>query len=524
MTLIDEAFLNKINGFPPSTYAFRGQADGSWQLHSSATRRLIRYLGSDRSIQSREYARLYATYHTDELIEPARTAGFGVDDGLEVSDLQLLAKLQHFGAATGLIDFTWNPLVALWFACKPGENDDRAGKVFVANLNDPNKFGRVSNKPEDQSIKTIFSSENGSDDRPFYWEPTPLGTSNFRILRQRSVFVIGRPLVPDNVVEAIEIRASDKKSIMAELEERLDINERTLFVDIHGFSTVNHADAPIRLMNDPQTHLFRGNQLSQQRDYAKAIESYDRCIELESEVRELYFLRGSAKAEMKDYTGAKQDYDLAVVHRDRPYLNWGANSILIIDPDLHRILFNRANAKVELQDYEGALEDYDAAIQNNPEPFRTDLGPIYFNRANVKSLLPRFEDAIEDYDEAIRLGSLNAYFNKGNVLVKLGRFNEALQCYDKYLQERDQKPSATNTRNAIKEILEKIGSRKFETTIKNLNGPVLVQIAGYSQEAQIFPFQGNIGNTGNFGGLGLRGGDGYSGQGGFTVQVGGSKG
>jgi hypothetical protein len=35
----------------------------------------------------------------------------------ELSNLELLLELQHYGAATGLIDFSRDFLVALWFAC-----------------------------------------------------------------------------------------------------------------------------------------------------------------------------------------------------------------------------------------------------------------------------------------------------------------------------------------------------------------------------------------------------------------------
>ena len=55
--------------------------------------------------------------------------GLGVEDGREVSDLQLLAKLQHFGAATGRLDFTWSPLVALWFASDEYELIKMGGRL-----------------------------------------------------------------------------------------------------------------------------------------------------------------------------------------------------------------------------------------------------------------------------------------------------------------------------------------------------------------------------------------------------------
>ena len=52
-------------------YAYRGQQDSRWVLHSAATRRLIREHGSD-IVMDPEFAQLYINYHLDTLIEPAR--------------------------------------------------------------------------------------------------------------------------------------------------------------------------------------------------------------------------------------------------------------------------------------------------------------------------------------------------------------------------------------------------------------------------------------------------------------------
>lgn len=45
------------------------------------------------------------------------------------SDIDILAKMQHYGLPTRLIDFTTNPLVALYFACCSNYNED--GKIIV---------------------------------------------------------------------------------------------------------------------------------------------------------------------------------------------------------------------------------------------------------------------------------------------------------------------------------------------------------------------------------------------------------
>ena len=107
-----EGYLSKISDATKmlgvGTYAFRGQGNAHWPLHSAAMRRLRRHRGE--GIQnSPEFPSLYLDYHNSTLIAPARTQGLGVELGRDLSDLQLLAKLQHLRAATGFAGFQLEP-------------------------------------------------------------------------------------------------------------------------------------------------------------------------------------------------------------------------------------------------------------------------------------------------------------------------------------------------------------------------------------------------------------------------------
>ena len=511
MTITIEKYLSKINTLRGKC-AFRGQADSKWKLHSAATRRLIKHSGHENIIQGTLFSETYISYHRDVLIEPARTNGFGIDDGHEISDLQLLAKLQHFGAATGLLDFTWDPLVALWFAC---EQDDCDGKVFAIDLNDPAKFQRIFSNTENQGLEETFLPQ-GNPAKQLYWEPITHGEATPRVLRQRSVFVIGRPVVPENLAKIIEISASDKAQLRKELKDIFDIDELSLFKDVHGFAIANDAEASILRMDDPNYYLFQANQFYQQGDYDEAINCYDDCVRLVPDVSELYFLRGNAKAEKKDYHSAKLDYDLAVANQHRPYFSMRSQTNIRFNPNLHYpVYFNRGNVKSELEDYEGALEDYTEAINLYPQEWgkRSDF---FFNRANTKAMLHRFEDAINDYNQAIHLGSREAYFNKGNVLVISGRFSEALSCYDEIIKKEPENSAAGNNRDAVKAILDRIKDSVFQSHFSPENMSIEVSVLALVDK-QVFVFQGSTGNAGNQGGNGLRGGKGFGGKKGFIV-------
>ena len=522
MSIINEKFLAKISKVH-SEYAFRGQDEANWKLHSSATRRLIKNL--DTKVTNKvHFPEIYKSYHCDELIEPARTAGFDIEEGRTISDLQLLSKLQHYGAATGLIDFTWSPLVALWFACAIGETSDSDGKVFYVNLNDSQSFKRVPPGNEIQSVQEIFPQQG--NDLPLYWEPMVESEASARIIGQRSVFVIGRPLIPDSIVNEIEIQSCDKKSMRKELSDIFDISERSLFRDIHGFSTVNRADSPIRIMGDPRYYLVLGNKSYQQGDYDAAINNYGKCIERAKDIREPYFLRGNAMAAVQDYGGALENYDLGE-HCKKLYLNWTPNTHIVNDIDRCVLLYNRGNVKAVLNDHKGALKDYDKVIQLNSAGFLAKS--VFFNRANTKVILRMFDKAIKDYEAVINIvdgshgpSGKDAQYNKGNVLVMHGCFKGALECYDGLLQEGNSNPHTAENRDLVERIIERIGSERPVIDYKGPDVPsgqpgtyrfqVLIKVAVSSIKAETYIFKGNKGNTGNFGAMNFHGGKGFPGN------------
>ena len=190
---------------------FRGHANADWQLLSGAVRRLQDAYGEEFPVDENELRKLVARYHKERLIMPME-----VIDGAKLSDLQRLSVLQHQGAATGLLDFTENPLVAIWFAC--AELPDEDGKVFVLDIGDHQvaQNGRLMDDPFDAAPTVV------------YYEPDrSLGA---RIIAQQSVFVICDPLIPDRFLKSIVVPAQSKGPLQDYLT-RLGLSETEMFRD-----------------------------------------------------------------------------------------------------------------------------------------------------------------------------------------------------------------------------------------------------------------------------------------------------
>ena len=102
-------FMKWIEQFSDGQYLFRGVSNHDYKLEASAYRRLPKKEMNNPN-------KLLKINR--ELIDKARLLGHDQKDGHYLSDLELLAELQHFGAATCLIDFTRSAQIALWFACQ----------------------------------------------------------------------------------------------------------------------------------------------------------------------------------------------------------------------------------------------------------------------------------------------------------------------------------------------------------------------------------------------------------------------
>lgn len=132
------------------------------------------------------------------------------------SSFELLAKMQHYGLPTRLLDFTTNPLVALYFACENKLRTD--GRVFCLGtsvkgekrkiidvLCESYKYNIVDDHIEPfesfleergltifEYFEDIFHTELIA--RPEYW--------NQRIINQSAVFMVFPSLFHDNYAEA----------------------------------------------------------------------------------------------------------------------------------------------------------------------------------------------------------------------------------------------------------------------------------------------------------------------------------
>lgn len=210
--------------FKDEVWLWRGQADARYGVESAIHTRVLRADGFQPSED-------LVTRSTVHLLETARTLRFDEHPRGRLTDLALLAYLQHHGAATPLLDVTTDPLIALWMvAFADSQNPDRLDST-------PGRLFGILKPPRERWLEAMdarpyvgregmLGIAEGLDEGAYYWFNPPDVTERLRI--QRGSFLLGRIRLIDGQPDAtlnIDVGAedpyiNDKSWIERRIEQR----------------------------------------------------------------------------------------------------------------------------------------------------------------------------------------------------------------------------------------------------------------------------------------------------------------
>lgn len=301
-------FMEWVDQLSPRKCLFRGLSNQEHSTEASAWRRLTHEQDANNIDKLLEINR--------GLIRDVRLRGYDEKDGRKLSDLEILAELQHFRAATFLIDFSYSPQVALWFACQqsfkepPNSKELSDGKVEVVFV-DPDRIIEVTPEFLNQDISVFFETDTDGRYPLYYWEP---GEFNTRIPPQHSVFLFGgdRIIKPD---KKCIITADNKRLILESIEGFTQTNEETLFPDFEGFVYRRTQNRPY-VPEGYENYRAGGYRAFQRRDYENAIRHFDEAINLNPTEPDVHYLRGEARYYLHQYSEAASDFDTAIALKD----------------------------------------------------------------------------------------------------------------------------------------------------------------------------------------------------------------
>ena len=260
------SFIKWAAQFNDGQYLFRGVSNESYEIEASAYRRVP-------EAQRNNPARLLRI--NQKLIETARLLGHDQKNGQRLSDLDLLAELQHFGAATCLIDFTRNALVALWMACQQSTTGEANGKVFAVRSDESARLETITPQLVTEKDIDYFFRRDERRGYPLYqWQPK---YQNNRIIAQQSVFIFGGAQV--EIESECVILKSGQPDILTFLDKVSGITEGSIYPDFDGFAR-QHAHNKPYIESDPQDLMQRGVEAYLEGRLDDAIDRYNEVISL----------------------------------------------------------------------------------------------------------------------------------------------------------------------------------------------------------------------------------------------------
>lgn len=270
----DEALLRAVARVSTysseARYVWRGQPDLSWGLNPGLVRRL--------QLRKRFHNPITETLlrgHEQQLLESARAPGYGRQSG----DIELLAILQHHGAATRLLDVSSDPMVAMWFAVEDQDRLELDGVLFAINISRAKIIGGTERRPWNKILDNLaigdiaYYEPPGADERikvqrgRFVFsrltgiEPPelslPISLENWTAEKRDRFFAggrdAGRPVPPS--ILALKIPHKIKQRLLGLLENSYGYTSETMYPDLSGFASANSWRRPLRRDRRPAVDL-----------------------------------------------------------------------------------------------------------------------------------------------------------------------------------------------------------------------------------------------------------------------------
>ena len=364
-------FMEWASQFNQGGYLFRGVTNEKYDISASTYRRL-KNGNESGDVKFEKFVQINRS-----LIKDVRLQDMDWKNGRKQRDLEILAELQHFRAATCLIDFTYNALIALYFACDPNSDSaTRCGKFIAVHTDQKYQFREVTLELLEKDIDYFFLGNTGERQQQLYkWNPPH---QNSRIIAQQSIFLFGSVEIdPD---KACIILGSKKKEILESLEQVHGISEARLFPDFEGFARQHGQDVPYTQFAASQYRKI-GFKKIQERKFEEAIDAFTEAIKINPGESTDYQNRGSATAgllyqagatDINEYKGVIADYTEAINLNPNAPFSYYQRGVLIADkgkaheafPDLEKALqiAQRIGDEGYIADIQQALHDLKQAV------------------------------------------------------------------------------------------------------------------------------------------------------------------
>jgi hypothetical protein len=243
-----EEYLSIISDSPFQNWAYRGQRDASAPLFSALSRYFMSFR-VDRRAWPEQEERILRIFKRKAIhfldVVPDRE-----------DDFEWLALMQDHGAPTRLLDFTWSPYVAAFFAL---HNTTKEGVIWACNPVEIRNVKRIDPK-EPGSFRKYFLASGGNF--VLLGEPYAM---NRRLIAQSGTFLV--PAILDRSIEEILREYPNPKQTLTKfivpadkvrekgMRElyRMNITQATLFPDLDGLARSLAYELEFHWAYDPRT-------------------------------------------------------------------------------------------------------------------------------------------------------------------------------------------------------------------------------------------------------------------------------